>query len=209
MTTVRSPRSRFYDGALYAKFLDPSLTRLHRVVAGFVKSGDRVLDVGCGTGNLAFLAAEKAGSVVGLELSPAMVEFAETRRRRAAVQNVSFVLGDAASALSSRPDRSFDTATMVLALHEMPSVTRGPVLRELGRLANRILVVDFRVPMPRNLPGLLNRTAELTSGREHFRAFRDFNRRGGVPGIAAECGLSCNHRRFINGATFEISELSL
>lgn len=208
MTGARAPRSRFYDGAIYARLLDPSLTRLHEVVASYVEPGARMLDVGCGTGNLAFLAAETASEVTGIELSPAMVDYAERRRRREKVERVSFVIGDASSAMADRPDRSFDVATMVMTLHEMPAATRESVLQEVCRLADRLICVDFRVPMPSNLPGWRNRLAELAAGPEHFLAFRDFGRRGGVPGIAKAAGLRCVHRRLVDGGTLDINELS-
>ena len=45
---------------------------------------------------------------------------------------------------------------MVLVLHEMPAEARTPVLREVTRVAKRLLCLDYRVPMPWNLAGALN-----------------------------------------------------
>jgi demethylmenaquinone methyltransferase/2-methoxy-6-polyprenyl-1,4-benzoquinol methylase len=50
-----------------------------------LRPGERVLDVACGTGDLALEAARRtgdAGRVVGLDFSPAMLEVAERRRVR-------------------------------------------------------------------------------------------------------------------------------
>lgn len=60
-----------------------------------VASGRRVLDLGTGYGEPALSAAERVGEegeVVGVDLSPAMLEVA--RRRAGGRSNVSFVLGD-------------------------------------------------------------------------------------------------------------------
>ena len=208
MTTGRTPRSRFYDGSLYARLFDPFASALHGIVAEHVDEGARVLDVGCGTGNLALIMAARAAEVVGVELSPAMVDFATRRLARNASNNVSFVLGDVTTVFADHPGHSFDMATVVLALHEMPAETRVPVLLEVSRLATTVLCVDFRAPMPRNLAGLRNRLAEVTAGVEHFCAFRDFTRRGGIPGIAESAGLQCRHRRFVDSGTLAICELS-
>lgn len=54
VTESRTPRSRIYDGRFYARVLDPFLSGLHGKLAQLVEPGGRVLDVGCGTGNLAF-----------------------------------------------------------------------------------------------------------------------------------------------------------
>jgi SAM-dependent methyltransferase len=62
-------------------------------------TGQRVLDVGCGTGETTFQLAERTGpegGVVGLDLSAGMIEHA--RRRTRGVRNVEFVLGDATTA---------------------------------------------------------------------------------------------------------------
>ncbi len=56
--------------------------------------GDRVVDVGCGTGNAALVAAERGASVIGIDPAPRLLEVA---RERAAAQELdaTFALGDA------------------------------------------------------------------------------------------------------------------
>lgn len=58
---------------------------------------DRVLDLGCGTGvktrSLAELVPQ--GSIVGIDLSPAMVAHAQAGAARAGLTNIEFVAGDA------------------------------------------------------------------------------------------------------------------
>jgi hypothetical protein len=93
---------------------------------------------------------------------------------------------------------------MVLALHEMPAEAWSPVLREATRVAEGVLCVDFRAPMPRNLAGLRNRFLEVAAGRAHYRAFRDFQRRGGIPAAARDAGLAYELLRPIDAKTMEI-----
>jgi ubiquinone/menaquinone biosynthesis C-methylase UbiE len=200
----RPPRSRFYDGGAYAAILDRLLGRLHQLVADAVEPTGRVLDVGCGTGDMVWRLAPKAEEVVGVELSPAMVRFANERRSDGSWPHVSFVLGDVTRALADRPDGHFDLATMVLVLHEMPTEALLPVLGEVARLARRVLCVDFRAPMPWNRAGLRNRLIEIAAGLEHYRAFRDFQRAGGVPGVAREAGLFYELVRPVDARTMEM-----
>ena len=205
MTEGRTPQSRIYDGRFYARVLDPFLSGLHEKVAQLVEPGGRVLDVGCGTGGLAFRMAPHAKEVVGIELSPAMAEYANQRRSDEGFEHVSFVLGDVVHAFRERAAGYFDVATMVLALHEMPAEARTPVLREVTRVAKRLLCLDYRVPMPWNLAGARNRLLEAAAGREHFGAFRDFYRRGGIAGIAESAGLVCERVRYIDHESLDIS----
>ncbi len=200
----KAPRSRRYDGAFYARFVDPMNAGLHEHVAREVRPGAKVLDVGCGTGALAARLAATALEVVGIELSPAMIAYADGRATMP--RNVSLVQGDAVSVLSTRPAGAFDAATMVLVLHEMPAEARLGVLREATRVARRLLCVDYRAPMPLSLARFLFHGLELAAGGEHFRAFRDFNRRGGIEGIATGAGLSCRRVRLL-GSALEMMEV--
>lgn len=203
----RRPRSRIYDGAFFARMLDPFNSGLHGFVATQVEPGARVLEVGCGTGALALRLGQKASEVVGVELSPAMVAYANRRLATTAAPNVSFVLGDLVAALADRPESSFDIATMVLVLHEMPVGAPPGVLREAARLARRVLCLDYSVPLPRSPLGLLYRGLELAAGPEHFRGFRAFSARGGMEAIAAGAGLGYRHLRTVAGGCIEVAEV--
>lgn len=83
--------------AFQAELVGP-FTRQLLVDAG-VTSGMRVLDVGTGRGDVAFLAAElvgESGQVVGVDRAPEAVAVAQERAERAGLANVSFVQGDPA-----------------------------------------------------------------------------------------------------------------
>jgi ubiquinone/menaquinone biosynthesis C-methylase UbiE len=82
----------------------------------------RILDVGCGTGFLSFLLAEAGHTVVGLDLSEAMLGVA----RRAAADRalpVTFVQGDAESPALSLG--SFDAVVSRHLLWTLPSPQQG------------------------------------------------------------------------------------
>ncbi len=66
------------------------------VEAAGLRPGERVLDVGCGTGNAALLAAEYGTEVIGVDPAPRLIQVAADR---AALQGkqVTFHLGEAAS----------------------------------------------------------------------------------------------------------------
>ena len=93
------------------------------------------MDIACGTGNAALLAAEAGASVVGLDQASRLIELA---RERAAAEGleVSFVVGDAEQI--DFPEESFDVAFSVFGVIFAPNPERAfaeiiRVLRPGGR----------------------------------------------------------------------------
>jgi 2-polyprenyl-3-methyl-5-hydroxy-6-metoxy-1,4-benzoquinol methylase len=78
-----------------ARFFEP-LTR-HLFQDAGIRPGLRVLDIGCGPGDVSFLAAElvgPAGSVVGVDGNPEVVRTAVRRAEASGLVQVSFIAGD-------------------------------------------------------------------------------------------------------------------
>lgn len=141
----------------------------------------RVLDVACGTGELAIMLAAEGFDVVGVDLSPAMLGIA----RGKSISGVSFCLANA-EALPFGPE-TFDCVTISLALHEMKHresiEAAGEMLRVLAP-GGKLMIFDyagrgnrtFLSAFALGIFGLLEKVA----GAEHFRNFTRFARMGGV-----------------------------
>lgn len=74
--------------------------------------GERVLDVGTGTGNAALLAAERGAVVVAIDPAARLLDVARARASRAG-HDVDFLTGDAAT--PPVPESSFDAVVSVFA----------------------------------------------------------------------------------------------
>ena len=94
-------------------------------------SGLRILDVATGTGDLAIALRDAgAGSVVGLDFSPHMLDEAKRKENLANGQQIVWVEGDAMALPFA--DASFDAVTVGFGLRNMPGYLDA--LREMARV---------------------------------------------------------------------------
>ncbi len=185
---------------LYELLIDPITQGVREALASMIPSGSSVVDLGCGTGALAFLLAQEATKVVGVDLSPALIAWAEKKRRKKKLAHVSFINADASS-LRGFPPLSFDFAVLSLILHEVPEEQRAPLLREAKRVAQEVIIADYHVPLPWNLAGLSARAIESLAGPNHFKGFLSFIGRGGVSALLPDAQLEAqDDKKVLGGA---------
>jgi demethylmenaquinone methyltransferase / 2-methoxy-6-polyprenyl-1,4-benzoquinol methylase len=112
-----------------------------------VKTGDRALDLCCGTGDIAFALANRGAEVTGLDFSDKMLEVAQARlqNRQSTTGSLRFMQGDAQQL--PFPDHSFDAVTVGYGLRNLSNWETG--LGEMVRVAKpggRIISLDFGKP---------------------------------------------------------------
>lgn len=178
------------DYARHARLYDPLLGSLlrpvHRAMLDALPTASQtVLDLCCGTGLLAGMAAQAGKQPTGLDLSPAMLDVARNKH-----PGLGFIRGDATSL--PFPDHAFDAATICFALHEKPLAVAEDMLAQARRVTRpdgRILVADYRVTQSAPFTGLLIRLVERLAGRDHFRHFTEYMRAGGTHALLDRTGL--------------------
>jgi SAM-dependent methyltransferase len=128
------------------------LTGYHDFFVERIAPGERVLDVGCGIGSVAFdLATRARATVVAIDVSPWALEVARERHAHPAIEYVQ------ADARSFVPDRPIDVAVLSNVLEHVDA--RSELLRGLFERAGvrRLLVRvpsverDWTVPLRREL----------------------------------------------------------
>ena len=136
-----------------------------------LRVGEAVLDVGCGTGSLAVLAARQVGptgTVCGVDASEEMVDRAARKAQRAGVR-ANFVVGAAQDIPFE--DGSFDVVLSTIMVHHLPRAGRERLAAETRRVLRddgRALIVDFGEKQGHDGAGPL---AKLHKGRHgHTKA---------------------------------------
>ncbi|MDR3605734.1 MAG: class I SAM-dependent methyltransferase [Desulfomonilaceae bacterium] len=128
--------------------MDPGYRKgLRKLVELVVEKGDHVLDVGCGTGSATVVAAPQAREVVGIDLSPHMIELAEEKTKKKSICNTCLF---ATSVEDYHPDTQFDK---VISSFMIPHVK--PHLRPM------IYSCMFNFLKPGGLVGLFGSRGEV------------------------------------------------
>lgn len=116
------------------------------VEMAMIKPGHRVLDVGCGTGNLTFTAERASGSAYGIDASPEMIDVAREKARRlgsGAVFEVGLI------EKLAYPDATFHVVISRLVIHHLPDDLKRKGFSEIYRVlkpGGLFFAADFKPP---------------------------------------------------------------
>jgi demethylmenaquinone methyltransferase/2-methoxy-6-polyprenyl-1,4-benzoquinol methylase/phosphoethanolamine N-methyltransferase len=163
------------------------LSALHRSIVDLARvvPGERLLDVGCGPGRLAILAATvtgPGGESRGIDPAPEMVELARRKAARAGVP-ARFDVG--AIETLPYPDDHFHVVLSSLMLHHLPDELKDRGLREVRRVlrpAGRFVAVDFGASPGDGLGHLLC-VLRLRTGWDHAERLREALRATGFEAV--------------------------
>lgn len=138
-----------YDRAVRWLSLGSSETVKNRIVRDHVTPGSRILDIGCGTGTLAVLAARKGAQVTGIDVSPGMLAVAH-RKVVAGGLGEKIELHEMGIAGMARfQDSTFDLVTATLVFSELSREEQTYALGEAYRVlkpAGNLLIADEAKP---------------------------------------------------------------
>ncbi|NJN95344.1 MAG: class I SAM-dependent methyltransferase [Anaerolineales bacterium] len=147
--SLQGQQSIRYNGGIHTKHRH---TRYHDFFTDHIQAGERVLDIGCGIGAVAYDVAQKAGAqVLGIDLNAAKIEIACQRYNH---PQITYQVGDALKDLPAGP---FQVVILSNVLEHLPE--RVEFLRRVQAAAHpaRLLIRvplferDWRVPLKREL----------------------------------------------------------
>jgi ubiquinone/menaquinone biosynthesis C-methylase UbiE len=126
------------------------LERVHRDIAARVEPGERVLDLGCGTGALAVLLGRRGAVVSGVDISPPMLSQAARRVGEEGLEDrVTLRELGAVDLDTAFPDAGFDVVVSTLVFSELSADEIEYTLAECRRIlrpGGRLLIADEVLP---------------------------------------------------------------
>ena len=170
----------------YSNLIDPLLKDLRGFTVKFVETreGDKILDVGCATGDQAFHYAKAGAFATGIDLNAEMIEIAEKRKKKEGIGNIDFRVASAFNLPFE--DFVFDKASISLALHEIDPGKRNKVISEMKRVVKKdghLIFIDFSAPLPQNIPSYLVKLVEYLAGKNNYKNFKSYLNEGGLPSL--------------------------
>jgi ubiquinone/menaquinone biosynthesis C-methylase UbiE len=136
------------------------------------RSGERILDLCTGTGEMALVFASQGAKVVGTDIARGMLKRAVNKSLGTASAWVEMDAINLAIA-----DDSFEISMISLALHHMPVPVQLRVLMELRRVTSRrVVIIEPDVPVDRRWNSLWSFVAAIIDESEYMHewVYQDF-----------------------------------
>jgi ubiquinone/menaquinone biosynthesis C-methylase UbiE len=173
-------------------------TRQKALILSGWRSGERILDLCTGTGEMALVFASQGAKVVGTDIARGMLKRAVHKSAGTASAWVEMDATHLAIA-----NRSFEISIISLALHHMPVRIQIGVLKELRRVTSRrIVIVEPDVPVDRRWSPLWSFVASIIDESEYMHewVYQDFLRTCQMAGLSVES---------VHGTTFGLHRILL
>jgi SAM-dependent methyltransferase len=178
----------WYDGWFYDKIIAPNQDKLFGQIKNVIEPQSTIIDVGCGTGRLAFTVAGKAKAVFGIDLSKRNIDRANLSLLQHPDIKISFQHSNLSDIISNR-NVHFDFAILTYVIHEINLEERVNLLVDLAQVSDKIIVGDYLVPRPKGFGGIISELIEFIAGKEHYRNYKSYMAGGGIYHLADKAEL--------------------
>lgn len=149
------------------------------------KPDSRVIEFGCGNGELLLKLSSKIDSGLGIDQSKSQIEKALIKKKENKISNVEFVCQSLDKNFSTV--KVYDTAIASLFFHVIPVKDSICLINKMKEIADTILICGFCKPKTLPQRSLLWIDQKLTNHYKHFKAYTRF---GFLNGILSECKIS-------------------
>ncbi len=180
-------KRHWYDGWFYDRLIAPNQDRLFREIKKIIDPNSSVIDVGCGTGRFSFSVSDKVQKVVGIDLSKKNIDKANQILSKNPNAKISFHHTQLSNLISQ--NFHFDYAVMTYVIHEVNPADRITLLKETAKIADKMIIGDYLVPVSKGFWSVLNEVVEFLAGKDHYNNFKNYTANGGLYGLVDRLAL--------------------
>ena len=167
--------ARFYDRLLFP-FIQPIRNRVLKIIQRY--QYETILDVCCGTGDQLKLLKAHGLDGEGVDISDAMLNIASKGEFKANCTHQD------ASKMDYK-DENFSLVMTAFALHEKEHDTARKIVEEMVRVTVKggdVLIVDYELGEKTSILSKMSiYFIEWLAGGEHYRNFKSYIKKGGLP----------------------------
>ena len=181
-------KNHWYDGWFYDSIIAPNQDQLFKQLISIIDSQSTIIDVGCGTGRLAFALADNCKSVLGIDLSKRNINRANLILQKRPSNKILFHHGNV-SEIKHENQFHFNYAVITYVIHEVDEDERIKLLIEIAQIADKVIIGDYIAPKPSGFEGKLSKAIEFLAGREHYKNYKSYMANGGIHYLANKAEL--------------------
>lgn len=158
-----------------------NLAPIRKQMIDLVEPNAKVIELGCGKGDLLFTLAPKIQSGLGIDKSKTFIDAALQQKEKRNLSHIDFLceeLGD-----HFAPSETYDFSIASLFFHVIPTADAVYLLNTMKELSDTILICGFSQPDTLDQKSLLWLDQRFSG---HYRNFRAYQKHGYMQGILAE-----------------------
>lgn len=159
----------------YDILISPLLSGQRKYIISQVEVGRSVIEIGCGTGQLAQELSENGiTDYLGVDIAPEMISIARQKFKN---KGFKFIATDFLDLVCTT---RYDYAILPMIIHSIDKETAQRIIRKASTIVDKIIIADYVTPQPKNTKAILVRIIEWLAGKEHYGNFKKFNKTGGI-----------------------------
>jgi len=158
-------------------YRDKNLFSIRKQVYKLIDENSRVVDLGCGDGELLRILSSKINYGLGIDEDKKEIKFAEQLTKKTGIKNLEFKVADA----NLFSEGKFDYSVLMFVLHSLNYASQIKVLNNAKRNSDKLIIVDFDLSARKNL---LIHLDEILEG--HYKHFMDYLSNRGVENLVAD-----------------------